>query len=373
MCGRLPEDEYEIILEGYEDDYYIQTLARDMQEKTVYLTNMYTGEIEETVKMKIVGIKYLEPDRFYYSNTKIYLSDTMLEDIRFQINQNYSTVRVLFLNKYYDSVIYNPQFRVLPNSKVPEGVAYVSRDLNSYTSNGSCINKTITIEAKNLYYQEELTLKISKTYTKNNMKSLLGIKDYEYNNGTIYISNEDYNKLFNKDTYQISIFVENTEAIKQTVSELEALGLKTFVMRDTLVNSNATQIVEIFQTIVTIILIIALFFITYFIIKIILKSRNIYFSTLRMLGANKKISKQLLIIELLVVSNSAYAIFIVAILLQNCGIINLEFIQIILDYLKISDYALLYVTLMLMSYIISLKYAKKLFKESTITTYNEEV
>ena len=92
-----------------------------------------------------------------------------------------------------------------------------------------------------------------------------------------------------------------------------------------------------------------------------------------MLGATRKICKQLLIIELLVVENLAFIISLSVVVLQAKHLINLGFIQTIVDYLKIKDYVILYVVLMAMSYIISLKYARKLFKDSSIKTYNEEV
>ena len=151
------------------------------------------------------------------------------------------------------------------------------------------------------------------------------------------------------------------------------MGYKTLVIKDTLSKTGSSQIIEVFQTIVTIILIITLFFIAYFVIKIILKSRNTYFATLRMLGATRKVSKQLLIIELLIVENLAYLVSMSVIILQAKQIINWSFVQTLLDYLNISDYIILYVILIAMSYIISLKYAKKLFKETSIKTYNEEV
>jgi hypothetical protein len=69
-----------------------------------------------------------------------------------------------------------------------------------------------------------------------------------------------------------------------------------------------TQTIQIFKVIVTAGLLIALFFISYFVIKIILKSRNTYFATIRMLGATKKISKQLLDIELFIIYPKAYYI-----------------------------------------------------------------
>ena len=371
--GRLPENDNEIVVEGYEDEYYMNELIKGLGNTTVSLMNMYTGETNEDISMNVVGIKYMELTSMY-GNDNVYVSDKILDQMRFQINQTYSKVKVLFQDKYYESNLYSPYFRIKTSENVPAGKAYVSDNLNYEVSSGSCRNKPIKIEVENIYYKEELDLTIEKTYTKYNLKRLIGKdEEYELNNGTIYINPEDYNKLFNKEPYQSSVFVKDAELLHETANELENLGYKTLVIKDTLSKTGSSQIIEVFQTIVTIILIITLFFIAYFVIKIILKSRNTYFATLRMLGATRKVSKQLLIIELLIVENLAYLISIGVIILQAKQIINWSFVQTLLDYLNISDYIILYVILIAMSYIISLKYAKKLFKETSIKTYNEEV
>lgn len=371
--GRLPENDNEIVVEGYEDEYYMNELIKGLGNTTVSLMNMYTGETNEDISMNVVGIKYMELTSMY-GNDNVYVSDKILDQMRFQINQTYSKVKVLFQDKYYESNLYSPYFRIKTSENVPVGKAYVSDNLNYEVSSGSCRNKPIKIEVENIYYKEELDLTIEKTYTKYNLKRLIGKdEEYELNNGTIYINPEDYNKLFNKEPYQSSVFVKDAELLHETANELENLGYKTLVIKDTLSKTGSSQIIEVFQTIVTIILIITLFFIAYFVIKIILKSRNTYFATLRMLGATRKVSKQLLIIELLIVENLAYLISIGVIILQAKQIINWSFVQTLLDYLNISDYIILYVILIAMSYIISLKYAKKLFKETSIKTYNEEV
>lgn len=371
--GRLPENDNEIVVEGYEDEYYMNELIKGLGNTTVSLMNMYTGETNEDISMNVVGIKYMELTSMY-GNDNVYVSDKILDQMRFQINQTYSKVKVLFQDKYYESNLYSPYFRIKTSENVPAGKAYVSDNLNYEVSSGSCRNKPIKIEVENIYYKEELDLTIEKTYTKYNLKRLIGKdEEYELNNGTIYINPEDYNKLFNKEPYQSSVFVKDAELLHETANELENLGYKTLVIKDTLSKTGSSQIIEVFQTIVTIILIITLFFIAYFVIKIILKSRNTYFATLRMLGATRKVSKQLLVIELLIVENLAYLISIGVIILQAKQIINWSFVQTLLDYLNISDYIILYVILIAMSYIISLKYAKKLFKETSIKTYNEEV
>lgn len=371
--GRLPENDNEIVVEGYEDEYYMNELIKGLGNTTVSLMNMYTGETNEDISMNVVGIKYMELTSMY-GNDNVYVSDKILDQMRFQINQTYSKIKVLFQDKYYESNLYSPYFRIKTSENVPVGKAYVSDNLNYEVSSGSCRNKPIKIEVENIYYKEELDLTIEKTYTKYNLKRLIGKdEEYELNNGTIYINPEDYNKLFNKEPYQSSVFVKDAELLHETANELENLGYKTLVIKDTLSKTGSSQIIEVFQTIVTIILIITLFFIAYFVIKIILKSRNTYFATLRMLGATRKVSKQLLVIELLIVENLAYLISIGVIILQAKQIINWSFVQTLLDYLNISDYIILYVILIAMSYIISLKYAKKLFKETSIKTYNEEV
>ena len=204
------------------------------------------------------------------------------------------------------------------------------------------------------------------------MKKLLGL-DFKENNGNIYINSEDYNKLFNKGNYQSSVFVKDVQDVRNTISSLEDAGFKTLYIKDTLVTGGYEQVTKIMGTVTKIVLIITIFFISYFVINIILKSRNEYFGVIRMLGATKKVSKELLIIELLTVSNLAFFSFMIFIYLNSIHIINLEFINTILTYLNFKDYAILYIVLIMMSYLISQKFSKKLFKKSAISTIKEEV
>ncbi|HPF83638.1 MAG TPA: hypothetical protein PLV83_05725, partial [Bacilli bacterium] len=193
------------------------------------------------------------------------------------------------------------------------------------------------------------------------------------NNGAVYINTDDYNSLFNKENYQSSVFVDNIKNIDSLITKLQDSGYDTIAAKDVIVNYDFLAALHIFKTIVTIVLIVVLFFISYFVIRIILKSRNTYFSTIRMLGATKNISKQLLIIELIVVSNLAYISFITLLYLNYIKLFSVEFMTTITTYLELKDYILLYVILILMSYLVSLKFAKKLFKNSAVSTLKEEV
>ena len=179
--------------------------------------------------------------------------------------------------------------------------------------------------------------------------------------------------MFNKSNYQSSVFIDDINKIDNVLNELNDNGYKALALKDTLVESGITEIIRIMKAVVTIILVVVLFFISYFVVRVILKSRNKYFSTIRMLGANRNVSKQLLVLELLTVSNIAYFSFILMLYLNHIGTINIGFMNTINTYLKLNDYIILYVILLFMSYLISQKYAKKLFKKSAMTTFGEEV
>lgn len=366
--GRMPETENEIVLIGYKNDYYLGNMAEELQKAEIYLQDDYTGMIDTSIKLKVVGIQYIKETIFYYTPLEMYVSSTFLDRLKLQVNKQRSQLEILFLDKYYDGM-----FHVVVNQNVPKGEAYVSSEFNYYSDTGSVNKKKITINVSNIYYKDSKEVTITKTYTKNTMKSLLGLTDYELNTNNIFINEEDYNYLYDKPSYQSSVFVKDVENIYETADALEDLGYKALVIKDTLIEQGLAQVMKILRTVVTLILIVTLTFICYFIINIILRSRNSYFTILRMLGANKSVLKLLLIIELLFIMNLVFVMFLGTILAVDSNILHIEFIKSIADYLKVADYALLYMVLVGMTYLISLKYAKKLFKDTAVKTFGEKV
>ena len=368
--GRMPVSDNEVVIGGDKDNYYLEDKDELLNNK-FYLQNDYTGEIDKTKELKIVGIKYNNSDNAY-EEMKFYFSDKYINDMAFTINQQYSKTRVEFQGVRYNSGD-SVNFMLEPNINVGVGQAYISNDLNYLCKDSYCINQDLNILVDNTYYSDTLNLKVNKVYYKYNINNLLGIKDYDSNNGKIFISYEDYTNLYNKGIYQSSVFVKDVDNIKDTLSGLDSMGYDTLRVSDNLKSNEAVHIIRIFKTIVTIILVVVLFFVCYFVTKLILKSRNVYFSTIRMLGASLSTCKNLLVIELLTISNISYLGTLLLVYLNYKNVINLGFLDVIIKYLKLRDYMLLYLILIIMSYVVSLKFAKKLFKNSAITTLNEEV
>ncbi len=366
--GRMPENDNEIIITGYKNDYYLSTLKDEIMNTDLYWRNY--SFLDKNTKIRIVGISYVDYE--YQNDNHVYLSEKLLNKIMTEKLTTFNDTRILFMNNYYESSPYNSYFKLVPNSRVPSGKAIINSELRWSCEYENCINKKLKIEVSNIYYEDTMELTIANTYDKNNINSLLGPIDYNLYSGSVFINDNDYQKLYNRGVYQVSIYTTDDLVTKDVASELEKMGFNPLVIKDTLYNEGS-QIIRIAKTIVTIMLVGTLFFISYFIIKIILKSRNVYFSTIRMLGGSKKVSKQLLIIELLTVTNLVYLLFTGFVYLNKINILNVSFVNDMANYLKLGDYIILYLILIGMSYLISLKYAKKLFKDTVIKTLREEI
>lgn len=369
--GRMPTEDNEVVVVGSPDDYYLKN-SSELFKQDLYVVDDTTGDTDKSTNLKVVGIVY-DKNKSYSSDSKIYFSNKMLEKFRLSINLEYSKVKVLFLDKYHDVDNTTKDFKVVFNDDVKDGEVYIPSNLNQECKNENCVGNTISIFVDNIYFNDSINVNVSKTYSKENMKSILNIDNYEDNLGTIYISVNDYNRLFNKGNYQSSVYVKNLDDIDSIASILKKDGFTTLKIKDTMISDSSSEVTKIISVIVTIALIITLFFISYFVIKIILKSRQVYYSTIRMLGASVGVSMSLVIIELLNVAYIAYLTFLYIIYLNSQKVIKVGFINTILKYLTFSDYAILFVIVSFISILISLKYSQKLFKSSAIKTLKEGV
>ena len=372
--GRMPENSKEVIIVVSKDNDYIKNEADRILETQFYIVDEETAEINKEYDIKVVGIKYVPyskiPNGF---DTVIYYSDEIIDHFVFNKNQFFSTTKVTINGITFKNEIYDPTLKVIPNKNVPDGKAYFPEEYIGYCKNSRCLNKTITIHAENMYFTDEINLKVSKVYNERNFKKLTGLKNYYLHSGKIFVSINDYNNLYNKGTYQITVRVDDFTKINKTDKLLNKKGYETFKIKDNLVLPNNIYVLNIVKTIVIIILVAILFVITYFVTKVILKSRNVYFSTIRMLGSTKRVCKNLLSIELVIISNIAYIMFMLALVLYNLKIYTLKPIGIIATYISYKELIIIYIIINAMSYVISLKFARNIFKKSAISTMKEDI
>lgn len=362
--GRMPENDDEIILKANKDDYTITQMLDETLNSEFSLQKSYR-EGDTTRTVKIVGIQYNENNTIY--DRTFYVSNEVKKVVRSYVHNQYSDMKTLLNDKYV-------QYTIETSENVEPGTAIVNDDLKYQFKNNKIINQNINISVSNIYYEDNIDLTITKTFTKSNLKKLTGYTDYSYYQNAIIINPDDYNSLYDKPSYQSSVYVKDASIIDQTMSELENLGLKPKKATDFKVEyENESQIVKIFKVVVTIFVIIVVFFISYLIISIILKSRNIYYTTLRMLGATSKSTRKILNIELFINSTLSYLMVLTFGYLVKQDIIKIEFIANLIKYITLNECILMYLILFVVTQLIARKFAKKIFKSSAMNRYNEEV
>ena len=369
--GRLPENDNEVIVKVPAYLFMKSELDRIYSKPFSLICTDGAFTLKD---LKVVGV--IVDDKSAYST--VYVNDSILDKVRKINNIYYSDVYLTLNNKIYkaldDDRLY---YSIKPNDKLEEGKALVFDNLNANCDKYVCKNKSINIKIKNIYFEENIDLTINDTYTDKNFTSKTGLtqNDYELDSNIIYISNTDYDRLFSKDTYQISVMVKDEKQISATIKTLNNMNYNTYRVNDMKVDvmKQLLIVIKTIRKISFIISITALFFICYFIIKIILKSRNTYFSVIRTLGANKKVLTSLLNIELFIDINIAYFIFIFFISLVKQKIINITYLHQMTEFFNLNDYIVIYIILVIMSLLISNRYSSKLFSSSVMKNYREEL
>lgn len=366
-AGRMPKENNEIVMTISKNDYYANMIDEIMS-TDFELSDLSSDRVDGTEKLKIVGIIFTNEYR-----TSFYVNDYILDKLNTKANIEYSSVKYVFANEENTSYYGNTYGEIIPSNKVSRGKVVISDDNSYKCKNMKCKNYSFKINVNNPYYNDSYELKVSKTYTKKNFNNLTGY-DYEKYNGAIFMNDEEYKEMFNKNYYQSSIFMKDDKLSEQTMNELKDSDLTTLYVKDTLnETSEIVRILNIVKVVSMTIMIIVLFFISYFIIRLVLKSRNIYYSTLRILGSSYNATKSLLNIELVTISHIAYAIFIIFLLLVKYSVIESSYIKNLLDYVNIYQFILVYLIVLLMSRMITNRYSRKLFTNTVMNTYREEV
>ncbi len=389
LYGRLPEKTHEIVIgvdemsEPYEElkengesylgkKYHMQTMSM----------NEGSGRIPGK-KVEVVGIVQdeISSNSGILSNgyCRIYISDKLSD--RIVINNVASTSRTTFTYGETSGTAMTGQM-VYPAEQVDKGHVYLAEDdAYGYFEEGKALQQNFGIKVKNHYFTAEKKLVITQLFKPENMESLLGMKkdDYDYYMGAVFINPDDFADLYDQGNFQISAFLKNESYSDRAVETFKSMGFKPLPMKD--VKSDITggyEVVEkMLHRILLAVLFIVLFFIAYAVIRLIMRSRHTYYSTMRILGATKGNISAILRIELLTVMVLAVTIVMVLIYLVNHNYILAgdpiqETVKSYFEYMKPKNYAILYVVMLGMSLLISGRYSRKIFGKSAMIVYRGE-
>ncbi len=374
--GRMPKKNNEIILEVNNKNYYFRSEdeAKEIIGEKIKLhesnTQYDSGADTDLTNLKVVGIAYSDNVDNWKSN--MYMKPYMVKHVKMNAIMYNSNTKIKMAGTTVNDS--DGELRLVINKDIEEGRVYGPEILNSYYSSGSAVGNTLEITMSNIYGKNSKTLKVDKILTKKNLKSTLGIDDYDICSNVLFINPKDMEALTSKSDYQYSVFVNDISRVDETVKKLQEMGYNPLAIKDTIKVYQMEELMfKVVKVPMIVFLILTMFFISYFVIKLILKSRSGYYIILRILGMNNKNAKRILDIELLIDANIAFALLLICIAVVRAGFINIEYLVTMLGMITAGEIILLYVVIMAMVYMISRRYAKSLFKKSAMVTFREEV
>lgn len=369
--GRLPKADDEFVLETYSQ--IIDTNTKNHKDLLNKYFKIYGNSTDKEYSGKLVGIKYMDTSNGVNINIdgNIYLSDSYMQKLKSDI-----LAALTYSECTINGKIKTNTFVIESNVNVPKGFAYVPEEVDFMFETGSSTWRPIKIVTKNIFFSDELTVTSLKTYTKENYKKLLGVGDekaIEDIGSTIFINSEDYQTLFgNKPDYQGSVYVNDTDQVGETVKTLKKAVYNVIALKDARSSNGDTQIIKVISTPIIFAIVVGMFFISYFVIKLILRSRKSYFSILRILGMKARDIKSVISIELFTVMNVGYIFFMGLLMMNAKKVFTMEFLTNITENLRPTDYVIVYVVLIFMTWLISKRFASSLFRKSAIGTFREE-
>ncbi len=380
--GHMPENDYEIIVNtNSSSDAFmnINNLGDAVIGTEVTLQDM--GQMQKydfghpiTIAGIVIDSSGGEEENYsLYGYSTIYVSDKVASDLLVNMMATSSKSVLDFggvkVANEYDRGVY-------PSAEVPEGEVYIFEDQSYYYKDAEAKGKDFSLTVSNRFFESSMDFEVTQVITVENIEELLGIRkeDYDMYYSCVFINEDDFSQLFDKGYFQISAFMENETKSAETLAALQDAGYNTLALKETLTDmtggySFVLQMITYARLLVEFII---LFFIAYAVIRLIMRSRNQYYSTLRILGATKRNTDAILRIELLLMMMIAFSVDIIFVVLVKKGYIHLEQVSKLLYYLTLRDYVVLAILLLLMSLLIARRYSRKIFTKSAMKAFREE-
>ena len=379
--GHLPENDYEVVIKlDPTSDALINVAdggeayigqAITMQDMSQMQTYYFQQPI--TVAGVIVNDS-LDEDSDYslYGYSTIYASDTVSSELLISMMASMSKSE---LNFNGTRVKCENERSVFSSPDIPEGKVYILEDQSYFYKDQEAVDKPFALSVKNRFFESSGEYTVAQIVTDKNCEKLLGIPKDEYDMyyNCVFINNNDFRKLFDKGFYQISAYMENEQDSEDTLQALNSQGFTTLAIKDSLSDSSGgfNGVISLMTYGRLLLEFVILFFIAYAVIKLIMRSRNQYYSTLRILGATKKNTDTILRVELVLMMIIAYAVDLGFVALVKTGYIRVKQITKLLYYLTPLDYGILAGLLLLMSLLIANRYSRNIFTRSAMKAFRE--
>ena len=385
--GHMPQNDYEIVIRlDASTDAFIRVADNgnnyiDRIVTLMDINQIQTYEFGEDIR--VAGLILSRdpndnPDYSLYGHSTIYVSEAVSKELLFSMRAATSKAELDFAGT---KVINDYGNAVYPYPDIPEGKVYLFASQKIYYDDEKVKGKDFSIKIKNRSFESEGKYIVDEVITDTNCFNLVKIPVDEFDAyiNCVFINDNDFRKLFDKGYYQISAFMINEQESDTTQHTLNEKGFTTMALKDSLTDTSGGLggMLDLMTYARLALEFVILFFIAYAVIRLIMKSRNSYYSTLRILGASKNNTVSILRTELVLMMLIAYGADLLFALLVNKGKLQeltgygMEEITKLLFYLTPLDYGLLGAVLLVMSLLIANRYSRHIFTKSAMKTFRE--
>ncbi len=182
----------------------------------------------------------------------------------------------------------------------------------------------------------------------------------------LYMNQATYDYYFSEKNYQITLIVKDTFEGNQVVDEVEKLGYNVFYPSQIIDSSQAFNVVirNVLITTIVSIIIGAIFFVGYFVLRNIIFSKLKDYLIIRSIGTSKKAVKRILSAEVLYVTLISIVLILVFLIISE---IYINQIPNILRYYRWYDYIVLLGLVFFVMELMVHQFTSRIFKVSVVT------
>ena len=380
VAGRLPENENEAVMVLRESSWTAENKIDALMSGTSYLEPMFGGGFPAdglNMAVDIVGITFFknEPSSGgLWTEGDLIMTEEGINRVE-KLAVNGGTIieakagdRILKVGySYYDDVW------IVADESVAKGTVEVPRFVSNLVNE---VEKNVSVGLSGGSSAGKITLRVRKnTFDRTKDLTIVKVND---DDERIRVNPEDLWTLYEAPPVkQVSAMLESSLYQAETRAVLETMGYEALYLNETADKEHPLEkaLIGAMRIVVIVFLLAVLFFVVYFITKLIMKSQNVYYSTVRMLGGSKGACSGTLLAELLVVFHIAFVIclaIMIKITMVGSGMLPAYAVRLI-RYISPTDYIILYLVVLFMTILLAARYSAQMFKQTAMNAYREEV
>lgn len=366
IAGRLPATDTEVV---YALNQFDVNTAEAYVGKTYTFAEWYGFNVPNIQQFTIVGVVESKTINMMPASSFLLITDGVIDVYRWMIYSNYLTGFSLtpddIEKENIDLLSLMYEFSLRIDNTLPNDVLWLPTT-----------NRIPICEGDEIICRASGTIKIADFYREDTYDDITLEMRVGFANGFIRMNQTTLNKIFySPDVYQVSVIANTDVNVASTLIRSingirEGLNLKYKTlypyqsMSDSLEDTYVDTFGMIANTVVFLVTMIFSVFITYVIFKSIINSKMASYAIFRTIGANKRLIMRLIYFENYIAAFFSYLFLLGVIIFLRSDAGPMYFVKETLKYYNILHYIILLGLLLIMAFLVSYRYCRRVFQQS---------